>query len=71
LVERLPQTGNVAMPKDAKTAGKEALFHAVALAVLVLQKAHDRLRHGQADGGRVTHRVASFFPLVVFAHLLG
>lgn len=70
LVERLSQAGDVAVPKDAKTARKEALFHAVAFAVLVLQKAHDRLCYRQADGGWVTHGSASFFPLVVFAHLL-
>ena len=45
LLQGLPQAGDDAVPEDAPGAFEEAVFHAVALYVLVLEKAHQCLGH--------------------------
>src|SRR5207248_438941 len=45
LLQRLADSANIAMAKDAKATGKERLFNAVALYVLVFEKCNDGLGH--------------------------
>ena len=46
LLKRLPDPGDVAVPEDAPAPGEKRRFNAVALDVLILQKADDRLSGG-------------------------
>ena len=50
LEQGLADARHVAVPEDAEAAGNEPLPHAVALAVLAGQEAHQGLGHGKADG---------------------
>ena len=59
LEQGLTDPGNVAMPEDAKAAGKELLLLAIGFGVLGSEELHQRLRNGQshrshwgARGGR-------------------
>ena len=45
LLQRLPDTGDIAMPKNSETSRNEAKFFSIARGILVLQKSDDRLRH--------------------------
>ena len=58
LEQRLADAGHVPVAEDAPAAGEERRLDAVALDVLHLQEAHDRLRHRQPDA----HRPSSFLP---------
>ena len=49
LLERLTQSGGIAMPQDSETSGEERAAHAVTLNLLCGQEAHERLSHGQCD----------------------
>ena len=49
LLERLPETGHIAVPEDPPHAGDEAVLPAVALDVLASHEANDGLTHGQSD----------------------
>jgi hypothetical protein len=51
LEQGLPDARDVAVAEDAEHAGDQALFDAVALAVLVGQERHQRLGHGQPGHG--------------------
>ena len=55
LEQRLADPGDVAVAEDAEAPDHEAVALAVALAPLVREEAHDRLRDGEPDG--VGHRV--------------
>jgi hypothetical protein len=56
LVQRLPNAGDIAMPKDPKTAGEKLLLQPITFYILILQKTDERLRHGQAHGSGSSHR---------------
>ena len=47
LQQGLPDAGHVAVAEDAEASGNQPLLHPVALAVLLSQEAHHRLRHRQ------------------------
>ena len=49
LLERLAETGHIAVPEDAPDTGDEALLMAVPLDVLLGHEADDGLTHGQSD----------------------
>ena len=49
LQQGLPDAGHVAVTEDAEAARDQPLLHAVALAVLLGQEAHQRLRDRQSD----------------------
>jgi hypothetical protein len=46
----LAHTGDAAVAEDAEAAGEEGRLGAVVLDVLVLEKADEGLRHGEAHG---------------------
>jgi hypothetical protein len=51
LLECLADAGDVSMPEDAKTPGKELLLQSVTFDKLVFEKPDDRLSRGVADRG--------------------
>ena len=48
LLQRLPDTGHIAMAEDPKTTGEEWLFLAVPVNVLVLEKCNQRLSYRES-----------------------
>ena len=48
LLERLPDAYYTAVTENAENAGNEFCFHAVALYILIVKKAHKRLRQCQS-----------------------
>jgi len=58
LLQSLTDAGDVAMPKNTETAGKERLLYAVALHILVFQERNQCLGGGQAAGCRDVHKKA-------------
>src|SRR5205085_9835319 len=56
LLQRLADPGQVAVAENAETAGEEKVFNAVALDVLVLQIADQRLSDGQPRHGQTLAR---------------
>jgi hypothetical protein len=51
LMERLANSGDIAMAEDAEHTGEKRLAQAITLAVLDAQKPHERLRHRQSNRG--------------------
>ena len=50
LLQCLANSGDIAVAKDTKAAGKKRLFSPVALHVLIFEKGNDGLGHRQAFG---------------------
>src|SRR5260370_1172352 len=62
LLQRLADSRNIAMTKDAKTPGEKRLLNAVALYILVFEKGDDGLGHRHTPGCLVAHACSPFIP---------
>jgi hypothetical protein len=49
LLERLPEPGDIAVPKNGSNSGDQALAHPVSFAVLHRQRVHQSLRDGATN----------------------
>ena len=57
LDQRFAHAGHAAVAKNSKAAGEERRFNAIAFHILILEKPDEGLRHSQADGLRLGHRI--------------